>query len=56
MECECLIEVGEVDGVDGAVVENFMVLADFVAIALFLTIALLALFILIFVSTFDFLE
>jgi len=53
---EYLIEVGEVDGVNGAVVENFMVLLAFVAIALFLTIALHALFLLVFASTFDSLE
>ncbi len=56
MVYEYLIEVGEVDGVNGAVVENFMVLLAFVAIALFLTIALHALFLLVFASTFDSLE
>ncbi len=35
VEYEYLIEVGEIDGVNGAVVENFMVLLAFVAIALF---------------------
>ena len=53
---EYLIEVGEVDGVNGAAVENFMVLLAFVAIALFLTLALHALFLLVFASTFDSLE
>lgn len=53
---EYLIEVGEIDEVNGAVVENFMVLLAFVTIALFLTIALLTLFLLVFASTFDSLE
>ena len=56
MVYEYLIEVGEVDGVNGAVVENFMVLLAFVAIALFLNISLLVIFRLIFASTFDSLE
>jgi hypothetical protein len=53
---EYLIEVGEVDVVNGAVVERFMILLVFVAIALFLTIVLLGLFLRVFASTFDSLE
>lgn len=56
VEYEYLIEVGEVDVVNGAVVERFMILLVFVVIALFLIIVLLGLFLRVFASTFDSLE
>jgi hypothetical protein len=51
-----LIEVGEVDVVNGAVVERSKALWVFIAIALFLIIVILGLFLRVSASTFDSLE